>query len=130
MDLKSLTQSFCFLRLLSPLSFSSLPPFSPPSHLYTAFLSVSPLLPFLPVMRSIISQSFYTREATAWLLADVDKGCCCGCQAIQIISGIKRSIASFSKSSPFADRRSTRVYVFTRRIKVRGNKVKSEGGNF
>lgn len=86
-----------------------LPP-SPLPHLSPVFLFTSPLLPFLLVMRGIISQSFYTREATAWLLADVDKGWCYGCQAIQIISGIKRSIASFSKSSPFPDHRSSWVY--------------------
>lgn len=107
-----------------------MPPPSPPPHLSTVFLFISPLLPFLPVMRSIISQSFYTREAAAWLLADVDKGWCCGCQAIQIISGIKRSIASFSKSSPFPRPLFIPSLFFTGRIKVRGNKEKSEGGKF
>lgn len=100
----------CLLR--GPQKFDSIFLFSlPPScnshaaslprpHLSMVFLSISALLPFLLVMRSIISQSFYAQEATAWLLADADKGWCRGCQAIQIISGIKRSIASFSKSSP------------------------------
>lgn len=94
-------------RLYHP---ACVPPPSPLPHLSPVFPFTSPLLPFLLVMRSIISQSFYTREATAWLLADVDKGWCCGCQAIQIISGIKRSIASFSKSSPFPGHCSSWVY--------------------
>lgn len=71
---------------------------------------------------ALFHRAFYTRETAAWLLADVDKGWGCGCQAIQIISGIKRSIASFSKSClPFPDRRSTRVYFFsTDRMRVSG----------
>lgn len=105
------------------------PPFSLP-HLFPIFLFLSPCLPFLLVMRSIISQSFYTQEAAAWLLADVDKGWCCGCQAIQIISGIKRSIASFSKSSPFPDHRSSRVYFSLAEQKLEETKKKSEGGKF
>lgn len=96
-DLKSLTQSFCFLCLHRA---TLMLPLYPGPHLSMVFLFISALLPFLLVMRSIISQSFYAQEATAWLLADADKGWCRGCQAIQIISGIKRSIASFSKSSP------------------------------
>lgn len=73
---------------LNPVCFS-LPPLA----------CIPPTPPFLLVIRSIVSQRFYTHEVAAWLLADVDKGwrrCCC--QAIQIISGIKRSIASFSIS--------------------------------
>ncbi len=99
-----------FFRLLSPLSSDSHAASFPSAPPLCCLPFISPLLPSLLVMRSIISQSFYTREATAWLLADVDKGWCCGCQAIQIISGIKRSIAFFSKSSPFPDHRSSRVY--------------------
>lgn len=102
------------------------PPLSLP-HLFPIFLFLSPCLPFLLVMRSIISQSFYTQEAAAWLLADVDKGWCCGCQAIQIISGIKRSIASFSKSSPLPRPPFIPSLFFTGRTKVRGNKEKIWG---
>lgn len=98
-DLKSLTRSFCsffFFLLLPPhplphLSSSLLPRFF--------FFSLSP--PSCHSCRwweALFHRAFYTRETAAWLLADVDKGWGCGCQAIQIISGIKRSIASFSKS--------------------------------
>lgn len=86
-----------FLCLPSPLSsnpHAASSPSTPPSH----------RLPFCHACwwwEALFHRVFTPRRPLPGFLADVDKRWCCGCQAIQITqpyTGIKRSIASFSKS--------------------------------